>query len=359
MLDEQYDEQKIQSNEAKISSALDKFYDTQWATNLLRTHGIDTTRVSSAKKVGVGVAGVVLSRQVHSTSGEYIVDYFKKFTHTLPGSVKHEFTIPPGIRGEAECVALNMIKNLDIKGLITPEVLFYDPGETVLVTAEVKGINKSKRISPDSDSGGEEDLGRILAEVHKRTFNSDRVFSEKDAVNAFRVWKFRSSAALEQANTDPIFYKQIEGFFKEMDGYQLCRTHNDLTPRNAYKLDSGETAIFDWELSGVGDPAADIGFFLAHYVLESIKNPNDVTSISEKALSFWNSYRNTLAEDSRFSINDIEERALKYLSLGLYYRGWFTTSMPVPTVLQTKVYEKARSVFDMGTMSEVFPLSFE
>ena len=62
---------------------------------------------------------------------------------------------------------------------------------------------------------------------------------------------------------------------------------------------SPRIALVDFETGHFGDPAFDLGFFLSHLLLKTIRNVAIVDQFIEMVRRFWNAYRETLTRPSQ------------------------------------------------------------
>ena len=89
--------------------------------------------------------------------------------------------------------------------------------------------------------------------------------------------------------------------------------HGDFSPKNLLVWDGG-LMLIDFEVGHFGDPAFDLGFFLAHLVLKTLRATNARAQHVELVSEFWKRYVAALAaratDDER---SQLERRALRNL----------------------------------------------
>jgi len=370
MLEKAKSPEQVESGREKIEKAETELFDKAWLSYYLTANtefreqlskrGLKTgegVRVISSERNSVGVAGMVFTCKLEQEgTPNPLTIYVKHHTEVLPQYPHLIHGITPEERARREIQALQTIKDMEIQGLILPDIVSIDHERNLLISLEIDGSDGSQMISPQEDTGMEASLGKIIAKIHLSNYDPEAVVGMSDENMAKKVFDFRSAGAQKEYGDDNEFLEAINAFYKESVSNMNCRTHGDLTPRNVRSLPDNRISMFDLEFSAErGDPATDIGFFLAHYALESLKNPDKAETINEKAVGFWNAYKETIGSNTNIDVGKLEERAVKYISTTLFYRGWFTPSMPLDPEKQQVVYDRAREVFDFQSLNEVFP----
>ena len=94
--------------------------------------------------------------------------------------------------------------------------------------------------------------------------------------------------------------------------------HADFSPKNLLLSEAGLTLV-DFETGHFGDPAFDLGFFLSHLVLKTIKHADRREAYLSLMQVFWETYTEHLGSlvsrpGSPFFRNNLEQRTLGNLA---------------------------------------------
>jgi 5-methylthioribose kinase len=157
--------------------------------------------------------------------------------------------------------------------------------------------------------------GEVLGKMH-----------EFSAGHPERFQAFADSQVFYELRVEP-FYERVAGrrpdvaaelgvLIDEMKG-QIALCHGDYTPKNMLLHDSGFTLV-DYETGYFGDPAMDIGLFVAHLVLKSMRA--EVTQAArylETIRAFWSAYSDEL---TTLSASEQRQRGLRHLGACLLAR---------------------------------------
>jgi 5-methylthioribose kinase len=133
-----------------------------------------------------------------------------------------------------------------------------------------------------------ERAGAVLGRLHEATGRDPERFEQ-----------FADSAVFVQLRVDP-FYRRVmhqhpdlapkidllvNGLLTRREA--LC--HGDYSPKNILAHDAGFMLV-DYETAYLGNPAMDLGFFLSHLLLKSIRRPADRGRFFELTRAFWRGY---------------------------------------------------------------------
>ncbi len=216
-----------------------------------------------------------------------------------------------------ETEVLRLLEPLLPQGVI-PRVLFEDR-ENFLFGMEAAPaahiVWKQLLLEGRADVSIPRRLGQYLAAIHRQTARRPDLQSQ-----------FRDTEVFVQLRVDP-FYRRIaavshevaphiERLVAEMFSLPVCLVHADFSPKNV--LIAGERIVLvDFETGHCGDPAFDLGFFLSHLLLKSIRHAARFTEFARLTSEFWNSYLDDLGElsaDAPFAPVEIVRRTMGHLA---------------------------------------------
>ncbi len=112
-------------------------------------------------------------------------------------------------------------------------------------------------------------LGTYLATMHRDTANrptclpdaADWSLFDELRIDPFYRWIARVHPAIQPA---------IDDLIAEMSRHRVCLVHADFSPKNVLVHPDG-VSLVDFETGHFGDPAFDVGFFLSHLLLKSLR----------------------------------------------------------------------------------------
>src|SRR5262249_996942 len=137
-------------------------------------------------------------------------------------------------------------------------------------------------------------LGTYLGTIHRRTACNPALqsrFGNTDVFVQLRVDPFYRRVADASQSAAP----QIDRLIDDMFSLPICLVPADLSPKNV--LIAGErTVLVDFETAHYGDPAFDLGFFLSHLLLKSIRHAERFADYAALTVAFWQTYVKELAE---------------------------------------------------------------
>jgi 5-methylthioribose kinase len=106
------------------------------------------------------------------------------------------------------------------------------------------------------------------------------------------------------AKVHPDLAPQIQRLMDSVWSHRQCLVHGDFSPKNLLVWD-GHVMLIDCEVGHYGDPAFDLGFFLTHLILKSIRAEKSRSDFLDVARLFWSSYSGGMG--SRISSSELEE----------------------------------------------------
>jgi len=140
----------------------------------------------------------------------------------------------------------------------------------------------------------------------------------------------------------------IEALIAEMFSLPICLVHADFSPKNVLIADE-RIVLVDFETGHYGDPAFDLGFFLSHLLLKSIRHAVRFADFAALTAEFWKSYLHDLAPlapDAPFAPAEIVRRTTGHLAGCMWARIDGTSKIDyLGDVQQDAAREFCRSLF--------------
>lgn len=155
--------------------------------------------------------------------------------------------------------------------------------------------------------------GTLLGTLHRTTWAQPEVISrleDRRYFDALRLDPYYRHIARQQPDAAADF----ESLIDELAAHPRCLVHADFSPKNLLVAADG-LLLVDFETGHYGDPAFDLGFFLAHLVLKSIYHGPAGQSVVSLADRFWDAYRAELADTiGPVEYDALEARGLAHLA---------------------------------------------
>lgn len=177
-----------------------------------------------------------------------------------------------------------------------PTVLFEDRSDFAYVMTAVSAehtVWKGDLLSGRFDADIAEQAGRLLGQIHVRTFGQPDVFAEpmnRTVFDELRLDPFYRRIGVVHPEIAPAVQTLIDETLRD----PICLVHADYSPKNLL-VHEGRLTLVDFETCHWGDPAFDLGFFFAHLCLKVIRHerhPEMVTVLR----TAWDAYcRETIA----------------------------------------------------------------
>jgi aminoglycoside phosphotransferase (APT) family kinase protein len=152
----------------------------------------------------------------------------------------------------------------------TPRILYEDRANyTFAMSAAPREhhVWKADLLAGRVDFGVAEQCGRLLGVLHAFSWGDERVrerIGDRRLFDELRLDPYyRTVAAVHPADA-PLFDRLIANVWD----HPLSLVHADFTPKNLLVWDAGLMMV-DFETGHFGDPAFDLGLFLAHLVLKA------------------------------------------------------------------------------------------
>jgi aminoglycoside phosphotransferase (APT) family kinase protein len=194
-----------------------------------------------------------------------------------------------------------------------PEVLFTDRANYVFAMSHAPlgaQVWKETLLAGRVDPTIGERAGYILGLIHQGT-----------AQDLHLVEPFRDATVFVQLRVDPFYHRvqerrpevaeAVAQVVERMMATREALCHGDYSPKNILTHAQGFTLV-DYETAHLGDPAMDLGFFLSHLLLKTIKQPDRQEAFFDLTRAFWRSYASVV----RFRpVAELEARAIQHAAV--------------------------------------------
>jgi 5-methylthioribose kinase len=206
-----------------------------------------------------------------------------------------------------EHTTLNVLRTI-LPAETVPDVLFEDRANYLfgMSCAPDEAVTwKSQLMAGHLDTHVAFRLGTILGTIHTdgRSHPSlGAILADTSLFEELRVDPYYRTVARSDTELAPRISALIAAMNRPEDERTLVL--GDFSPKNILVHD-GNLTLLDFECAHAGDPAFDLGFFLSHLLLKTIRaaphDPRLTAGIAELAAGFWNAYldRRRLAATAR------------------------------------------------------------
>ena len=201
---------------------------------------------------------------------------------------------------------------------VIPRVLFEDRDDYVFAMEAAAGdhqVWKQLLLDGQADQRFAGTLGTYLATIHRETAQRPELKSQFGDTQVFvelRVDPFYRRIAQVWPESAP----HIERLIAEMFDTAVCLVHADYSPKNV--LIAGDRIVLvDFETGHYGDLAFDLGFFLSHLLLKSVRHARRFADYIALTDAFWQTYLagiSTLARSTPFAPQEIMRRTIGHLA---------------------------------------------
>lgn len=145
------------------------------------------------------------------------------------------------------------------------------------------------------DSSIAETLAGHLATIHRGSTGHAEIaarMSDQTVFDELRLDPFYRYVA----ETCPRFAQPLNSLIDRTTQRHDCLVLADFSPKNILLTNNGPV-IVDFETGHYGDPGFDIGFFLSHLLLKTVKHHERATEAIAPALQFWQIYSEQLSAE--------------------------------------------------------------
>lgn len=207
---------------------------------------------------------------------------------------------------------------------VVPKRLFEDRNNFLFAMEAIPRehlVWKSSLLNGEVDASIAGRLGEILAAIHSRTTDDTDLrerLGDRTIFDELRLDPFYRYMAQRQSELRPALERLIE----ETMSTTTCLVLGDFSPKNILLVptESGSDGqqprlvLVDFETGHFGDPAFDLGFFLSHLLLKTIKHAIRADNFFNMIRAFWSAYRGASFQPSN------ERRCVAHLSACLRAR---------------------------------------
>jgi 5-methylthioribose kinase len=175
--------------------------------------------------------------------------------------------------------------------LTVPEVLFSDRANYVFAMSHAPAearVWKEALLAGSVDLALGERAGLILGRMHETTARAPALvapFSDRTVFVQLRVDPFYRRIQKRR----PEVAAAVQPLLDELLHRREALCHGDYSPKNLLAHPLGFTLV-DYETAHFGDPAMDLGFFLSHLLLKSIRHLALRERFHELTRAFWRGY---------------------------------------------------------------------
>jgi 5-methylthioribose kinase len=172
-----------------------------------------------------------------------------------------------------------------------PQVLFEDRENHLYLMTPAPAehaVWKAELLSGLVRSNIAEACGVLLASLHSGSWHNVEIASRLDDRQFFDELRI-DPYYREIARAHPDLAQPIENLINEVWSERHCLVHGDFSPKNLL-VTADRLVLIDFEVGHYGDPAFDLGFFLAHLVLKAFFHAPRVEPFLNLIDAFWAKY---------------------------------------------------------------------
>jgi len=205
-----------------------------------------------------------------------------------------------------------------VLGDVVPEILFEDSQNYLFAMSAAPAdsvVWKRQLLAGEADGEICRRWSMMLATMHQRgSRNPDwqSQFGDQQVFHDLRLepyyYRIRGRA--------PEVASHIDDLIAETTSIRASLVHGDFSPKNMLVGDDSLTLV-DYETVHYGDPAFDIGFFLAHLHLKTIFHAGRHEPFAGLLSTFWETYLNEITFEPEQSL---VPRALRHLAANMLVR---------------------------------------
>jgi aminoglycoside phosphotransferase (APT) family kinase protein len=248
---------------------------------------------SSAEVLSGGVSNVVM--RVLVPDGE---DFVVKQSRAQLRTQAAWFSQPERIWRERD--VLEVLSRVTPPGLV-PKLLFEDRDNFLFAMEAIPRehiVWKSSLLNGEADASIGRRLGETLALIHDGTTGDSDLrerLGDRTIFDELRLDPFYRFVVERQPELRPALERLID----ETLGTATCLVLGDFSPKNILLVPSESSSdgerprlvLVDFETGHFGDPAFDLGFFLSHLLLKTIKHARRADEFLDMVRAFWWAYR--------------------------------------------------------------------
>lgn len=191
-----------------------------------------------------------------------------------------------------------------------PRVLFEDRAHYILGLEAIRAdheVWKAALLEGRIDLKVAAQLGRYLGDIHRQTAGrfdllpdaADWSLFDELRIDPFYRWIARAHREIATP---------IDDLIDEMSRHRICLVHADFSPKNVLVHPDG-VSLVDFETGHWGDPAFDLGFFISHLLLKSLRWVDQSMAWRQMIATFWRQYREYVDQGSVSAVNSTSTTA--------------------------------------------------
>lgn len=175
-----------------------------------------------------------------------------------------------------------------------PRVLFVDRENYLygMSAAPAHEVWKAQLLRGETSVETAAACGTLLGTLHARTWNRPDLTAEladRSFFDALRLDPYYRHVARQQPTLAPA----LDALINSLLDHPRCLVHGDFSPKNILVHGRALTLV-DFEVGHYGDPAFDLGFFLSHLLLKSLRAESEWWSYVLLTFTFWRAYEREL-----------------------------------------------------------------
>lgn len=258
---------------------------------------------SFAEELSGGVSNVVL-RACIPGGRDFVVKQSRAQLRTQAAW----FSQPERIWRERD--VLSALSRVTSPGIV-PQLLFEDRDQFLIAMEAIPRehlVWKTCLLNGEADPAIARRLGEVLATIHAQTAHDtelQRQLGDRTIFDELRLDPFYRFVAERQPELRPALGRLIDETLATSD----CLVLGDFSPKNILLVPSEAShdgqrprlVLVDFETGHFGDPAFDLGFFLSHLLLKTIKHARRADDYFNMTRAFWSAYRGAGFQPARIS----------------------------------------------------------
>ncbi len=199
-----------------------------------------------------------------------------------------------------EVDTLRALETLTAAGTV-PRVLFEDRTNYLFGMEAIEAdhkVWKAELLASHVDIEIAKTLGAWLAQAHRDSSRNEDLatrFADREVFDELRLDPFYRYVAQHDAAVSESLQKLIAGTMERRD----CLVLADFSPKNILLTSYGPVVV-DFETAHYGDPGFDIGFFLSHLLLKTVKHATRAAEFIKLSEEFCSNYFSGLYGQNQF-----------------------------------------------------------
>jgi len=207
---------------------------------------------------------------------------------------------------------------------VVPQILFEDRDNYCFAMRAIAAehtVWKQSLLEGKADPAIAARLGTYLGRIHCETAIHPHLTEpliDRTVFVELRVDPFYRHLAEKFPEAAPALRQLIE----DMRSHADCLVLGDFSPKNILITQDGEITLVDFETGHRGDPTFDLGFFLSHLLLKTIRFADRFDEYALLTTEFWKTYLEELAplESPNVTPESLLRRTLPHLAACMWSR---------------------------------------